>query len=473
MKITHDYFIAKFNRSGDRTKLSFLISLLHADRALQEKFIAFAEQKEEDDSIPSVDEFAVAIRTCQEEIADKLGRIDLQYPDLDNYVPSHSGYRKDWEICEEASQQELQAVLDHYQALAAVYLKNQNLAGMYIVLFGLLLACRETELKDPVPAFDDVNDYLLEILPHVFSGVSDKIDFAIVSEMQIRSVLVLILDYCFRYRKNDTNLLLSLQPVIYALTKKLKNGKEVLTRYQEEQIGKILPQVHLHLLWTCGQREEWHVFARKSYLRDPHIAHQLLLYYRDTESWMHFKDLGRQLFYSDKSYWAELIQPLVNLERDRSLYLDVHLHLIKRHRDLDLYKKLQPELSQQQKNQLIDEIYDNKFFVDVLTVEKRYEDIKQCVSTNHDSYDFVDIMTPIIDIYPGYCFTTIKKTVKKQLETERGRRVYRRIVSKLKLARQIKGFESKAELLIREIYQENNRLSALRDEMRVSDLISD
>ncbi len=468
----HDQFIKEYKQASSEAKVSFLTHLLHDDKALQLRFLKFIARKPDAHPLPSLQSFAQLAIQSQKEIGTSLQQVDLQYPDWDNYTPSHTGYMKEWEQYEDASQQELQAVIEQYQSAAIDDLIEQNLDRMFAIIFGLFMACRDTHLDDPVGSFESVNEYLIDTLKYSFHELCERIDYAIVSDKLIQDVTILILDYCLQYRADDAAFLVAVQPPIHALVKKLEDCACVLKQMERtDEMARLLPRVYSSILQGSGDQKKWLAFAKKTAFLDPEIGKDLLQSYHNEKKQKPFSILARKLFYADKHQWASFLQPLLNLKRDKSLYLEVHLHLIKSESNFEMYQSIRPELSIQQVNKLVDEIWDMKFMVLILESEKRYEDIKQLVRKNNDHYSFSEIITPILNIYPKYCFQILKRLIYKQLDNERGRSAYRRIVKKLILCRQISGYEKSTDKLILDVYQYNSRLSALRDEMRKEGLI--
>jgi len=64
-----------------------------------------------------------------------------------------------------------------------------------------------------------------------------------------------------------------------------------------------------------------------------------------------------------------------------------------------------------------------KFLVEIYETESQFEKIKQVVHDNTDLWDFNAIILPILNIYPDFCFNTIKKVVTAKLRNGRGRHI--------------------------------------------------
>ncbi|RLD56325.1 MAG: hypothetical protein DRJ01_15380 [Bacteroidetes bacterium] len=93
--------------------------------------------------------------------------------------------------------------------------------------------------------------------------------------------------------------------------------------------------------------------------------------------------------------------------------------------------------------------YKITFLVEILTYEKDYEAIKLIVKqTKYNDSDFNRIIEPILNIYPDFCFATIKKRLNNKIEHERGRDNYIAIAKTLLLSNNIKGFQKQSHELM-------------------------
>lgn len=116
-------------------------------------------------------------------------------------------------------------------------------------------------------------------------------------------------------------------------------------------------------------------------------------------------------------------------------------------------------------------IYSKPFIVKILEDENRYSDIKQLVTDNIDSWDFNELISPILEEYPDFCFETIKNKALKTITTQRGRVVYERIAEWIKLAKLIPAYENLTRELIIKLYNNKPSLPALKDEFKIAGLV--
>ena len=93
------------------------------------------------------------------------------------------------------------------------------------------------------------------------------------------------------------------------------------------------------------------------------------------------------------------------------------------------------------------------------------------VEQNPGDWQYAEVITPILTIYPEFCFRHIKNKAESTLQNNRGRSVYERVVSWLKLTQHIPGFEIEKRDLIRTLYNYKPNLPALKDEMHKAGLV--
>jgi hypothetical protein len=104
-------------------------------------------------------------------------------------------------------------------------------------------------------------------------------------------------------------------------------------------------------------------------------------------------------------------------------------------------------------------------------VEKRYESIRKIVEKNSEDWHYIELISPILEIYPEFCFQNIKNKTTITIKNQRGRDVYERVSSWLKLMQKIPGFAIEKRELILQLYNHKPNLPALKDEMRKAGLV--
>jgi len=163
----------------------------------------------------------------------------------------------------------------------------------------------------------------------------------------------------------------------------------------------------------------------------------------------------------------------MDITLDKELYFNVFYQLTADEHKIDYYRKIKSLLSSEGLEELIKEVkYNEVFIVEIYEEEKDFEKIKTLVQQNPESWDFERLISPILSIYPGFCFKLIEDKATHALQSgERGRRLYQRIASWLSLAKQIPAQETATQALCIKLYNHKPNLPALRDEFRKAGLV--
>ena len=167
-----------------------------------------------------------------------------------------------------------------------------------------------------------------------------------------------------------------------------------------------------------------------------------------------------------------MIEPNIKFDDDNLFYKQVVLQLCIKNNKIKDYIKIKNYLSVKEKEYLLKNInYRNVYKVEIYNEEKEYDKIKEIVLKNISLWSFEDLMKPILNIYPEFCFKIIKNKATKIISEERGRSAYIQIVSLLLIAKQILDFKLETQNLIMKFYSNKPNLPALKDEFIKAKLV--
>ncbi|ALO17051.1 hypothetical protein L21SP5_03440 [Salinivirga cyanobacteriivorans] len=465
-------FKINYNNTPDQTKLDFLNESIMNDPALQARFIAFINSSEKNNrAVINSNEFDNLVNRAQKKYQSIFEEIDTENPDWDNYHPPHSGYIEEWEAYQLATEQEIQDILNNFKEEAINLVLGQKIAELLALGTGVYFACENADIDDPVDSFDTINDELLIYFKMALNDINEKISLSVVPG-NVNSAFEPFLSFYDKNQIVGTSFFEYLEPMMLALSEKTTQPQELLAAFDNSNIKRSdVPKLLLLLNKNSGDDSAWLESAEKYYQTNDDIAKQLIDYYLKNDR-QKYLECARKLFETNKSYWAEYLQNSITHELDKQLYVDVFYELCTYHQDIKYYKKISAFLSDIQKERLLTEMSTYaRFAVEILTVEKRYTEIKDVVTSNMHSYDFVQLVSPIIEIYPEFCFNAIKQQVTKTIASERGRHVYERIVEKMQLAKKIPGFTDQTNELINQLYNHKPNLPALKSEFRIGGLV--
>ncbi len=466
-------FKSLYNSTSDETKLKFLVAILIQNQELQNQFAKYVETGDDSNKNLSFQEFCEEVEDTKALYLDFFGEIDTENPDFDNYIPTYSGYMKDWEVYQEASEQEVGGVFEHFKKKALETIISHQPDKSLAMLIGLLQATNEAEVEDPVEALGDVNEYLQVEFQSTCKSIVEKVRMAPFVESIIFSAWSLFFKYCDKeYFKDAAVPVRYFEDLLLTLAEKCNSSEELLTIHDQSKIKREdLPQLTLLLMKKGGNSEGWLNSALQNYRQDSEVARQLLEYYHENDL-VSFKKLSRELFNKDRRTWTEFLKDFITPEMDKSLYVDVFYQLIIDEANIEYYKGIREFLSENAKNNLMKEVKWRKPFVaQILEIEERFEDIKMLAEAA-DPWDFPHIIEPILKIYPEFCFNELSRRVWKMLENRRGRSTYHTIANWLKLSQSIPGFFNEKKEMISRLYHHKPNLPALKGELRKAGLVN-
>ena len=455
-----------FDKTTDKTKLDFLFAILEHNEKLKDEFTNYVEIKGKSDKTPAYEMFVSVVKKHEQECREELEIIDVENPDWDSYIPSHSGYIEEWEQYQEATEQEIEAIYRFWQNSLIDTIIGQKIETGLAILIGAYEASLNSEINDTIDSLGDPNEFFVEQHEELMKYYIEKIEQAAINEHSIFSSFRLFLEYCEKEYPGNENSTRYFEPVLLALAEKSGNPETILNQIENSNIEKkSLPQLVLLLNKLCGNSDDWLKSAKAYYLTDNKVAEELLKYYLENNIDA-FNRTANELFEKDIYRWAKFLADKISEASDRQLFKNVFVELTIKDTKIEYYRKIKNILNEDEKEQLINAVYNKPFQVQILEEEKQYEKIKQRVENNTGSWDFPKLIKPILNVYPDFCFETIQNKALKTIENERGRFIYSRIAEWLNLSKLIKGKETETKEIIMNIYNHKPVLRALRDEFK-------
>ena len=462
-----------FDKTGKELRLRFLEAIIRHNEGLQQEFINFTKQESTSENRISPESFLQHITETQEQYVSDFEGVDLENPDWDQYNPSHSGYIEEWEQYQQASEQEFEEIFDYFSSEALDLLIQQRIDDFTANLLGLYEACLNAEIEDTVGSFYDVNEHLTGEHKRIMFELIDKIQLSAISSYKVNSAIELFFYYCDENYPENLAFPKYFEPLLLVLADKSEQPGKVLSGIKKSKVNReAVPQLILLLNKNAGNSTEWLSSAQQFCLADNEVAKELLNYYYENDKPLFLKT-AKELFQKDKHYWAEFLAGKMDLDLDKSMYINVFYQLTVDKKEIGHYRKIKTLLSPESFKKLIAEIKRDKvFLVKIYEEEKNYEGIKEVVQYNADSWDFEELISPVLSIYPGFCFRLIEdKTTDALSSNQRGRHLYRDIIVWLKLAKKIPGYENQTLTLIKKLYNHKPNLPALKDEFREAGLV--
>ena len=465
-------FQETFNNTTEQIKLKFLNATIEHNKNLQLEFVNFSKQKDKKDEDISIESFLQKIEITQEQYLTHFNSVDLENPDWDLYNPPHSGYIEEWEQYQQASEQEFEQLFDYFKSDAIDKIIQQQIDDLMAMLLGLYEACLNAEIEDDVGSFDDVNEHLTDEHNRTMQMLIEKIKISAISSHKVNSAIQLFFNYCDDEYPGNPTYPKYFEPFILALADISEQADTILSFIDASKINReTLPQLVLLLNKNSGNNTEWLQSAKKYYKHDKEVAKQLLDYYFKTDKNL-FVNTANELFNTYKQYWSKFLKENISIKLDKTLYVKVFYELTIIENEIEYYNKIRDYLNPSDFKQLLSELAWNEIFiVKILEVEKKYEAIKEIVENNPESWSYEELIKPILNVYPAFCFNSIKEKAESTLANQRGRSAYQRIASWLQLAKNINDYQNKTQELILQLYNYKPNLPALKDEFRRAGLL--
>lgn len=446
-------------------KILFLEELLEKNEQVRSQFIF--RFKRESSSDPSLTK-ASLLRLFEEEKAEILNELEgLDFVDFDweNYSPRHSGYIPDYEACEYMAEDMVTEVFGKYREKILNFIRQGKVAEGAMLLAAVYQASTEAYYEENY-AFDDTEEEFLSLFQPTYEEMLDEVKSVIIDENQIFVLFEALLTQYTGFGED----LKYFEPLLKSLVQNEKMAGEVQELLKKYKVGEeFLPQLLLQIYELLGNREFWLDHAHAYFKQDKELAEKLMIHYLK-ENRKKFLNTAEEVFTIYPHTFDRFILENLDMNEERNFYKMVLRRITEHEKDINSYKILKELLSPEEKEQLYSRIWDKVFLVKIFELENRYDRILQLVYANPDSWDLNEIILPILPVYPRECFGVLENKIYQSLANERGRRVYRMIVSWMELLRKIPGESVKSNEIILKAYNHKPNLPALKDEMRKADL---
>ena len=461
-----------YSDATEGIKIRFLDAIIKHNSNLKEEFVNFYQNKEDNTNTFLYDDYLKVVSGVQAAYKHQFESVDLENPDWENYHPPYSGYIEEWEAYRFASEQEFDAIFDEFRSKAINKIISQRPDELIAMLTGLYEATQDAGVPDEVCSFEDVNEHLLAEHKNTLDTIVEKLRLSALSENKISTAFDLFFRYCAVEYPGNAYFAAHFEPLLIALAEKSDKAGDLLSLFDQWEVEKsALPELTLFLNKKTGNSAEWLHAARQFYRTSIPVAKELLEYYFETDK-AAFVATASKLFPANNCLWAEFLKQYVTPQLDKELFVKTFWTLTVTNREIEHYRKMRECLTEPDVNRLLEEIkWEKVFFVKILEVEKRYNDIKALVETTNEIWYLAEMISPILTVYPEFCFVHIKKMAISTLQNERGRHIYERIVEWLKLTENIPGFENEKQELVQQLYNHKPNLPALKDEMRKAGVV--
>ncbi|MCH7732634.1 MAG: hypothetical protein IIB44_08990 [Candidatus Marinimicrobia bacterium] len=452
------FFTEIYEITSAAQKDDFLKILLGKERNLRLQFIAYVDEANEGESTIDIDQI-------RKEVHDVFAQLDFSNMDIDWHgYDSRYGYVEEWEIYYDAAKSIISDRFCHYEEISVDLIKKGRLVEGIKILLGLYEGVCNVYSpgSDEYSILDDYYDELKEEFIQVLPRVIREIDTTVKKQAMIKRTLELLIE---RYHYFHENIIPSEDDRIQYDLKLFENFMLMLTSTQETAhfLDALFDKYHvdagstaivrIRIAEVLGNDKRWLEEAERFSESEPEIARRLMDTYLENQKRNDFYRIGRKAFRNWPDEFDEYLVKNISKAEQKKLYIKVLTHLTERKKDIERYKELRVLLSEYKKDRFIENNTLNRiFYVKMLDVEERFDEILDYVKEHKNSYDFVHLIRPILNVYSEECFSLIQQKTDETLKDQRGRRVYQEVVGWLLEMKKINATQSKTQHYFQEIW---------------------
>ncbi|MBU1667768.1 hypothetical protein KKC13_05065 [bacterium] len=467
-------FIEIYNEIEKSKKLNFLKQLLLKDSDLQEQFIAFTADKK---GIRLDTITAVNIDKVRDELWSGLSAIDVE----EHLGGGYYDYYDDEGMGESILEPIFNPFVD--RALSFADKANYLDAFMSILAIYELNILEEPEVNDDEYFVfgEDIESFIQEFIDSSISSFTSKMEYKVLSVEVVDALITLFFERYLKYKKsakegeeqyfNISSFNLFFEQII----DEAKSAKYLLEQLKECELDKCQNSaiVMLHCADILEENELYLKVANEFFLDSKEVALRLQKKYKALNDNSELARVSNILLEQERnSDYALFVIENIDKEESKSLYIKALEIYIKSERSFEHYKLLKEYFSEDERLEFIKYFkrYNSLFYIELLEEEKQYKTILDFAKRDKNSHDLYQIVKPIITIYPDEVFELLTARSDKLVE-ERGRNSYARACELLQLASIIPMKKEALHSYVTELYGNNRRLSALRDELGKAGLL--
>jgi len=454
-------------------KIDFLEKVLLNSKELQSQFVNYFTNDQKDKVSIAIN-FNEKVIELAEDYQETLEALDLNEPDYDRYHNRHDRYYEEWEMAQEAVEEEVDELFKSHQADMIANISQGNIQLAMAQITGLLIACYEADVDDDYCNLGDSQAYFVDSLKEVEKEMEVEINQTILNP---KSVSETIKDVMLCFRTGEANLFL---PDIHDLimTILLRNNTESCEAVYEDCKQnryniELFPTTYLKSVRII-KPEIWVAEAEKLCIFNVGVATELLEYQSMADK-VSFHKNAKILFPIFSNNLINLIASGIDDDYDVEFSKKLLIYKTNSDRKIEDYKRLSQLFTNEEKLNFIKtfrDSYSYDFYIQMLENEEMDIEILEYAKI-YDGYlsKLTFIMSSVINKYPAQCFDISKPKIEVSLQNNMGRNYYREVAELLKFLLTSKSNTIAVYDLIEEICIIYSRRPALKDELKAVGLL--
>lgn len=463
-----------YTNANDKIKIDYLYELLRNNPALRTEFLKIVQTSNtQNKASVSYEMFVKHLEDSRKEFVDSMESLILYDLDWEFYEPPHGGYIPEWEAYDSMAEDIVNDTFGGMEDEVIDYLLQGRLSLLLADLLSFHLAALETDIPNPDSVLDDdISEYLIRFkLEEWLNLTINKLPDARIDDGEI----IAVLKYFFRYiEDNDrARLIKTYEPVLLEMLNKVSDKKALPLVEELTSIEQRYFPIIANRLVKLTDRKNWEKVAQNIMFEDEVIGHDLLKKYEKKGEKQKYLETAEKLFKNNPGYWSKYLVESIKPDDNKRLFIDVNRRYCIDNDNVEYYRKIRPYLSENEKEQLLNEISrKNSLSAEILKEEGEYERIKSIIEPLAGQWGFEErLLNTIKDYDPAFAFNMIEKHIETLLQHERNRHTYQKVAQWLVYATQLKGQNDRAIKLTMRWFTRRPALPAMRNEFKKAGLV--
>lgn len=458
-----------FHPASEPTKNNFLQQLFEDNEFLRKNFLELLENNEKY-------QVSIDINSLRKTIFDQLLSINFEVPETfaNQAIPNQSAPPRNALYLEEQAIEQIESILNPHGEKSLDFLAKGQLTNAFMVFLGMFEASfglPEPEWEES-PLIDDFEAETVTICQNWQETIIEEMQDTTLDPEQIKSCIDLIFDrwqihhlddaatdiyYDFKFFEPFLLAILTPETAIY-----LKNllSKNQLINYQTANIC-------LHCAELILEENWWLEIAENFAGNDPKIAEKLMTKYNSLGQTEDFNRIARYTFNLFPDKLAGFLLKHVHPKVDRSFYIELLKHYTNHKQDIEGFKELREFISEEEKESFIQANFTSPpFYAKLLAAELRFAEILDLAKQQKNTWEFNELIRPILNIYPRDIFEMhTKRTIENLTLNASTRTDYKRICKNLRSIKDIKGIDLQRNEFIKRLKKQFKTRSEFIEEL--------
>ncbi len=468
LKDGKNFYQNVFKTATENTQDNFLQQLFENNEFLRKNFLELQQNNEKYN-------VSIDITSLRKNIFNQLLSVDFsdQEDVIDFPLNGQKKLVSNTLLKEEKAIEQIEQVLNPYGEKALDFLANGQLTNALMVYLGMFEASfglPEPEWEEE-PLIDDFEAETITICQNWQETIIEEIQDTALEAEQIKRCIDLIFD---RWQLHHTDKSLTdvyydfkfFEPFLLAIltpatAQYLKDllAKNQLINYQTAQIS-------LHCAALLKEEDWWLEIAENFAGNDPQIAEKLMQFYHQLDQTDDFYRIARYTFDLFPDKLANFLLKYIHPKVDKPFYIELLKYYAHKKQDLEAFKELREFISPEEKEVFIQNNATNPtFYSKLLAAELRFTEILELAKVQKNTWEFNELVRPILTIYPRDIFEMhVKRTIENLTLHATTRLDYRRICKNLVAIKEIKGYDDTRKEFIKRLKKQfKHRLEFLEE----------